>query len=94
MQAAAGNDLQSLDVWSYYWQNGTPFAGSPLGYGVSGSVTPAQMAQITNFNGGTNPTSAEQFVAWLNETPYTAPTYGGTGPGMQGVVNPGLRWVM
>lgn len=70
MQTAAGNDMQTLDVWAYYWQNGAAFAGSPAGYGIPGSISSTQMDQMIGLNGGNRsaPVSSEMFVGWLNDT--------------------------
>ena len=70
MQTAAGNDSQNLDNWSYFWQNGVPFAGAPTGYAVPGSISADQMNQMIALNGGNRDAniSAEQFVAWVNQT--------------------------
>ena len=75
--AAGGNDSQDLDNWAYYWQNATPFEGAPVGFGVPGSISPSQMDQIISLNGGNRSAavSAEQFVAWINQTtPSAAPS--------------------
>lgn len=81
MEAAAGNDSQDLDNWAYYWQNATPFEGAPNGFGVPGSIAPSQMDQIVSLNGGNRSAavSAEQFVAWINQTtPSATPAPTGT----------------
>jgi hypothetical protein len=93
MQAAAGNDSQNLDGWSYYWQNAPTFASAPSGFGVSGSISPAQMGNIVSLAGGNRNSnvSAEQFVQWVQQSgPVAAPVYGGVTPGMQGISG----WVM
>jgi hypothetical protein len=95
MQQAAGSDSQTLDTWSYYWQNGMMFDGCPAGFGVSGSISASQFNQILALNGNNRdtPVSAEQFVAWVSQTaPVTTGgpiaagviTTGGTGQGTQG----------
>jgi hypothetical protein len=70
MQAANGSDSATLDVWSYYWQNNPTFSGAPSGYGVNGSISATQFNQILGLNGGNREAtvSAEQFVAWVNQT--------------------------
>jgi hypothetical protein len=97
MQQAAGNDSQTVNNWSYYWQNGTMFDGGPPGFGVQGSISPAQFNQILglNANDDTDTVTSEQFVAWLVQTssdpssagvatPAGVMVTGGTGGGMQG----------
>jgi hypothetical protein len=83
MQAAAGgSDSQDLDNWAYYWQNSTPFEGAPAGFGVPNSIAPSQMDQIVSLNGGNRnaAVSAEQFVAWINQTtPSGTPASGTAG---------------
>jgi hypothetical protein len=91
IKTAAGSDSQTIDEWGYFWQNGTIFSGGPAGFGVSGSISAAQAAQMQGFNGNNSnaPISAEQFVSWLNQTtggPFVQ-TLGGTTQaitGMQG----------
>jgi hypothetical protein len=80
MQAAVGNDSQDLDNWAYYWQNATPFEGAPDGFGVANSIAPSQMDQIVSLNGGNRgaAVSAEQFVAWINQTTPSATPASGT----------------
>lgn len=94
MKTAAGNDSQTIDQWGYYWQNTPTFSGAPMGFGVSGSISAEQSQLIQGFNGNNPnaPISAEQFVAWMQQTPpiftsndpAAAPTYGGPTTGMQG----------
>ena len=69
MKAQAGTNSLTFDQWSYYFQNGTPFAGAPTGYGVGGSITPGMFANIVQLGGGNNNAqiTAEQFIAYLKQ---------------------------
>lgn len=64
MSGVASSPMMTVDQWAQLWQQGPPFQGSPMGFGVPGSITPSVMAGLTA--GANNaPISAAQFVTLM-----------------------------
>jgi hypothetical protein len=64
MSGVASAPLMTADQWALLWQEGPSFPGSPIGFGVLGSVTPSVMSGLTNSANG-QPISAAQFVQMM-----------------------------
>jgi hypothetical protein len=64
MKASAGTNSLNFWQWAWFWQTVPPFSGAPTGFGISESISPDLMTQITAAGGG-DPlvnVSAEQWV--------------------------------
>lgn len=68
MKQQAGVSSANWDQWSYYWQNAPTFAGAPFGFGVPGSISPAMFGALLMGAAHDAQTTAEQFVANLQQT--------------------------
>ncbi len=64
MANSAASPLMTVDQWAGLWQSSPAFPGSPIGFGVPGSITPSVIAGITTSAGGQN-ISAAQFVQMM-----------------------------
>lgn len=68
MKQQAGVSSANWDQWSYFWQNAPTFAGAPFGFGVAGSISPAMFGALLMGAAHDAQTTAEQFVANLQQT--------------------------
>jgi hypothetical protein len=64
MAAAASSPMMNVDQWAQLWQQGPSFPGSPIGFGVAGSITPSVMAGL-NAAAANHSISAAQFVQMM-----------------------------
>ena len=67
MKAQAGTNSLNWDQWSYYWQNSPTVSGAPFGFGVPGSISGTMFGTIVGTADHTANTSAEQFVANMQQ---------------------------
>lgn len=74
MKAAAASNSQTIEVWSYYFQNAPAFAGAPTGFGQTGGISPNLFGAIVALGGGDaqKVVSAEDFVGWYKTAMHNA----------------------
>lgn len=74
MKAAAASNSQTIEVWSYYFQNAPTFSGAPTGFGQTGGISPNLFGAIVALGGGDaqKVVSAEDFVGWYKTAMHNA----------------------